>query len=297
MRLRTRHADTTAHFSSWRQFVLLTIALAFAFAQAADVLGQTQSSPAPLAADSPSPEDGSLPDGPRARFEAANQAYASGDFEAAIVGYEAVLAQYSHCASEYNLGNAHFKVGELGRAILHYERAKALNPSNDDILSNLVLANLRVIDRIEPLPSNGLSDLWERVVAPGWFPWYARGFVLLWTLGFVALAWRLFARDTANRRILGSVASVLLLLGALSGWLSLGASARIDNSRRAIILEPTVDVWSAPEGQASGASNAALFVLHEGTKVRMLDSTLDWQEIELENGQVGWLPKASLGEI
>ena len=238
-----------------------------------------------------------LPTGPRALFEAGNAAYADGDFAVAIEQYEAVLRDYSHCSSEYNLGNAYFKSGDLGLAILHYERAKALNPNDDDIASNLMLANMRVVDRIEPLPSNGLSDLWERVVAPGFFVWYARGFVLLWTLGFLALAWRLFARDTANRRMLGTIAATLLVIGALSGWLGLGASARIDDSRRAVILDYTVDVWSAPEGKAAGASNTALFVLHEGTKVRLLDSTDDWQEIELENGQVGWLPKSSLGEI
>lgn len=238
-----------------------------------------------------------LPAGPQELFEAGNAAYAAGDFKEAIKHYEAVLEDYSHCGSEYNLGNAYFKSGELGRAILHYERAKALNPNNDDILSNLMLANMRVVDRIETLPSNGLSDLWERVVAPGFFVWYARGFVLLWTLGFVALGWRLFARDTANRRILGSTGATLLVVGALTGWLSLGASARIETSRRAVILDYTVDVWSAPEGKAAGSSNTALFVLHEGTKVRLLDSTEDWQEIELENGQVGWMPKSSLREI
>lgn len=233
----------------------------------------------------------------RTLFEAGNAAYAAGEFEQAIAAYESLLTEYSDCSTEYNLGNAHFKAGHLGEAILHYERAKSLSPNNEDVQSNLILANMRVIDRIEPLPSNGLSDLWERLVAAGMFVWYARGFMLMWTIGFGCLAWRLFAQDVDNRRVLGSVGTIVLVLGAAVGWLSLLSSARIDQSRRAIIMSPTVDIWSAPEGQAAGSSNTALFVLHEGTRVRLLDETQTWQEIELDNGQVGWLPKSSLTEI
>jgi tetratricopeptide (TPR) repeat protein len=236
---------------------------------------------------------------PEALFEAGNAAYAEGDFETAVELYSELVAEYVHFEGEYNLANSHFKLNQLGPAILHYERAREIQPGNPDVISNLTLANARVSDRIETLPSNGLSDLWERVVAPGFFKWYARVFLVLWTLGFIAFAWRLFAVDLTNRRLLGSVGTALLILGLLAGWLTSAASARIDNSRRAIVMESVVDVWSAPSSGTDGKVGLrnALFVLHEGTKVRLLDVAGDWQEIELENGQVGWLPKAALGEI
>jgi tetratricopeptide (TPR) repeat protein len=104
-----------------------------------------------------------------ATFQAANEAYASGDYAAAIAGYESILEDRMHFESEYNLGNAYYKSRDWGSAILHYERATRLSPSNSDVRTNLVLANAQIKDRIESLPSNGILDLWDRIVAPGRF--------------------------------------------------------------------------------------------------------------------------------
>ena len=103
-------------------------------------------------------------------FEAANSAYSEARYEEAQAGYESIVEGHLHFESEFNLGNAFFKQGKLGHSILHYERAKRINPSNSDLESNLILANARVIDRIEALPTAGIEDLWERILSPGRYP-------------------------------------------------------------------------------------------------------------------------------
>ena len=106
-------------------------------------------------------------------FEAANQAYADGRYEDAQEGFESILLDHTHFESEFNLGNVFYKQGKLAPAILHYERARKHEPNHSDLQSNLALANARVMDRIESLPTQGITDIWERIVAPGrhriWF--------------------------------------------------------------------------------------------------------------------------------
>ena len=89
----------------------------------------------------------------QAQFDSANAAYARGEFSMAQSGYESLLEDRVHFASEFNLGNAFFKQQKFGLAILHYERARQLTPNNEDLETNLTLANSQISDRIEALHS------------------------------------------------------------------------------------------------------------------------------------------------
>ena len=86
-------------------------------------------------------------------FTQANQLYKEKNYEGAIALYDSIVKSgYSSAELFFNLANTHFKLGHLARAILNYERAKKLAPSDEDIDFNLKLANLRVVDRVEPIP-------------------------------------------------------------------------------------------------------------------------------------------------
>ena len=91
---------------------------------------------------------------PDSLLSQANQLYKEKNYNGAIELYDSIISSgYYSSDVYYNLGNAHFKMGHLAPAILNYERAKKLAPSDDDIDFNLRIANLRVVDRVEPLQS------------------------------------------------------------------------------------------------------------------------------------------------
>jgi len=229
---------------------------------------------------------------PKTQFEAANAAYADGDYETAIAGYESILAESMHFESEYNLGNAHYKLAQWGPAILHYERAALLSPANADLKTNLTLANAQIKDRIESLPSNGILDIWERITAPGRFQLWARLMVLAWTLGFAALAWRIWVVGIENRRLLGSSAAVLVAAGLAFMLLTRTASERIESSKSAIVMAVESAVRNEP-----GTNGMTLFMLHEGTKVTVIERNIKHWKVQLANGNTGWIAAGDLTEI
>ena len=225
-------------------------------------------------------------------FHEANEAYAAGDYAAAIAGYESILVDRMHFESEYNLGNAYYKTRDWGSAILHYERAARLSPSNPDVRTNLILANAQIKDRIESLPSNGIRDVWDRIVAPGRFKLWMLIMAFGWILGFGALAWRVWETRLENRRILGTSAAALLILGSVTLFLAWSTSQRIESSKSAIITISETPIRNEP-----GSNGMTLFMLHEGTKVTVVERQGEHWEVQLANGNTGWISSTDLTEI
>ncbi|MBO75640.1 MAG: hypothetical protein CMD33_10240 [Flavobacteriales bacterium] len=229
---------------------------------------------------------------PKAQFESANAAYTSGDYAAAIAGYESIVLEHMHFESEFNLGNAHYKLAQWGPAILHYERAALLSPSNADVKTNLALANAKIKDRIESLPSNGILDIWERITAPGRYRFWARVMMLAWTLGFGALAWRIWVVRIENRRLLGSSATVLIAVGLAAMLMTRMASLRIESSKSAIVMATESAVRNEP-----GSNGMTLFMLHEGAKVTVIERNASHWKVQLANGNTGWISNEDLTEV
>jgi tetratricopeptide (TPR) repeat protein len=220
-----------------------------------------------------------------------NQAYQEGDFAAAIEAYEAVQeAGFTSAGLEYNLGNAYFKLGELGQAILHWERALVLDPGEADAQANLELARTLTTDAIEPLPV-----FWLFSVATWWVDLLPRSLLLV----LVSLGWlgttggivlRFLARgDTGHRMgtwisVVGVV--VVVLLGANLVARELG----IGRAERAVVMVDAVAVRSAPAQD----DDLTLFEVHEGTSVRLDQTTGSWAEVVLDDGKVGWVPLSAM---
>ena len=214
------------------------------------------------------------------------EAYTSGDYPAAIVHWNS-LAESGLESVElyYNLGNAHFKDGNVPRAILWYERARRLDPSDRDVAHNLEFARAQTQDRIDSVPEFFLrtwirraslimhSDAWA-VLSLVLFA-LALGMLLLFLLGGGA-----GARRTG---FFAGIAALLLSLACLGLSSSQKRAAQKDNG--AIVMLPVASVKSAP----SGDSSTSLFVLHEGTRVKTLDSVSGYTLVELSDGRQGWI--------
>ena len=221
-------------------------------------------------------------------------AYSDGDWAGAARAWSDLRALGLESPQLYcNLGDALFKQDDLAHAILNYERALKLDPSYADARHNLAFAQTQLQDKIEAIPDFFL-EVWGRKMC--WLlpadTWAALFLVLLAvTLACVLLF--LLGRRVAARKtgfIAGIVALVLALLCVSFAFWQRADYRKADS---AIITRAVTTVQSAP-GRDSAKD---LFVLHEGTKVKLLDSVGSWRNIELADGRQGWLPETDLEVI
>ncbi|HEX4825643.1 MAG TPA: tetratricopeptide repeat protein [Candidatus Polarisedimenticolaceae bacterium] len=222
---------------------------------------------------------------PEAAFERACQAYAQGKWDEAADGFRELLRYgFNDPRLEYNLANAEYKRGRLGEAILHYERARRLAPSDPDVLGNLALARSRIRDVIEDPDSGGALTAWrawQDRIGPGAQAiaalaglWVVAG-IVTWCAsrrgGFTpAWGWALSA---------AVLATIVVALSWQATW------TRLSGTRRAVVLHPTAEALAGP-----GLNNTSQFTLHEGTTVEVRGDRPGWLQVALPNGATGWIP-------
>lgn len=224
------------------------------------------------------------------QFEQANVLYRTGEYQKAAAAYEHILSNgYEHAALYYNLGNCYFKLKKIPLAIVNYERAKRLAPSDEDIAYNLRLANLRIVDKIEPIPKLFFVEWWQAFVnTMSADHWGTASVILLWTTVVVLMLFFLI-RSVALRRMLFLASFLALLFCALSFASMIQRLSFETETTEAIIMAQSISVKSAPDPQST-----ELFVLHEGVKVELLDTVGEWKKIRLADGKVGWIPLSGI---
>ena len=225
-------------------------------------------------------------------LDSAQAAYEHGDHQKAIQYYDSVANERTSAALLYNIGNCHFKIGSLAQAILHYERALRLAPGNEDVQGNLDLARTLVVDRMNELPTLTLGSSWARLRSGSDPDQWARRSLWSVTSLFALLALYLFVRGTLPRRLLLVLSGLALLASLASIVFAASRHTELITHDQAIIIAPKADAYSEPRQEAT-----LLFVLHEGTKVTLLQEGNGWSEVKLVNGAVGWMPPASLETI
>jgi tetratricopeptide (TPR) repeat protein len=224
-------------------------------------------------------------------MEAGNSRYQENDFLGALEAYLDILdAGLESPDLYYNLGNVYFKLGELGRSILNYERALGLAPGDPDVLANLELARSLTADEIEPLPR-----FWVISVASWWTNLLPRrmlilAVVLTYSLAAAGICIRILSKRATPARI-----GTWLLMGNGFALLFLGTTllareGAFGKTEWGIVMTEEVQVRSAPAAE----DDLILFLVHEGTKVRLDQRTDLWSEIVLEDGRVGWVPSEVL---
>jgi tetratricopeptide (TPR) repeat protein len=238
-----------------------------------------------------------LPNSVFAQYEAsiakADSAYMAGEYEAAISGYEKVLAKGQVSPSLYfNLGNALFKAKRIAPSILNYERALKLAPQDEDIRFNLKLASMTTIDRIEQMPVLFLSRWHDAFMQALPMDTWAWSCVLAFLLVFIGLAIFRISDNVGIRKALFYTAMVLVFWGILSGYAAQQQYHQLTQDDRAVVFESTLNAKSAPE-----QTGKDLFVIHEGLVVQITEEIGDWYRIQLSDGNVGWVPKSALEVI
>lgn len=218
-------------------------------------------------------------------FERGNSYYRAGEFEQAASAYETILKHgLASSALYFNLGNAYYRIGKIAPTILAYERALRLAPSDADIKHNLDLANLKTVDRIEPLPELFFVQ-WLRALSTvlplqtsAWL------FCASWILLFGALAGLYLSSRPGFVRLLRAASLVGLVLVVPLGILLTTQVLQSQTHNDAIVTAPVLTAKTSPDAQSMDA-----FVVHEGLKVGLSDFVGGWVKVILPDGKVGWI--------
>ena len=219
-------------------------------------------------------------------WNTANQAYIDGRWADAVADYELISGMgLESAALYYNTADAYFKDGNISKAILFYERALRLDPSYEDARYNLELLNNTIQDRIDPVP-DFILRVWAKDIcyvmdSDAW----AVCFLVLLALTLALALLFILGATAAGRRAGFFTGIVTLLLAVASLSFSLWQKNDYMSADDAIVMRPVTSVKSSPSSEAS----TDLFILHEGTKVRILDNVGNWYNVELADGRQGWI--------
>lgn len=221
----------------------------------------------------------------------ADSAYIQEDYLTAIAMYEEIIATQGVSAALYmNLGNAYFKTDEIAKAILNYERAYLIDPSDKDLEFNLEYARTKIVDK-ETVKNNLFIVTWYRKLCTAMdVNQWAVCAIILFFLAMAALGICLMGHRTALRKLAFGLSVAFVICTVLA--LSFAGSQRksLMNRETAIIMTPSVTVKSTPSENGTD-----LFIVHEGRKVNIIDNSMkEWVEIELSDGNNGWIPLKSI---
>ena len=222
-------------------------------------------------------------------WETANKAYADSEYELAIRSYENMLENgQSSFELYYNLANAYYRLNRYADAVLNYEKALLFEPGNSDVEFNLNLANSFIKDKVD------LNDKFDTVRIMNDLSKFVSPYsIQLFSIGLMVLLIALMLWMKFKSRKLRLLWLMLCMvfsfsLFSLSKWIDKESSKYLEG----IVFAPRVNVKSSPL-----KSGAKLFVLHEGTKVRVLNEEKGWLRIYLDDDKMGWIPANSLEKI
>lgn len=219
-------------------------------------------------------------------FMQANEAYRQNNFTQAISLYEKLVAQKDNSGTVYyNLANAYFKSGNLGKAILNYERAERLSPFDEDIHHNLEYARKKTIDQFQEQVV--ISERFFGVLSA--FTWKILALVLMWSgVGLLLLYW-----FSDKWKFTGAYTGTTCLIFALiTLWFGHEQGVIENKCHFRVVTSEQAYAKSAPDN-----SSTDLFLIHEGTKVQVFDEVGSYMKIRIADGRVGWMQKDETTKI
>lgn len=223
----------------------------------------------------------------------AQNAYDGKKYKEAIESYEKVLATgLKSWQLYYNLGNAYYRDKQLGKAIYNYELARKLNPNDEDVRINLGIAAAKTVDKIDSKENFFITAVKTNVLAS----FDTKGWAWLSILSILLLCISLFAFISASKTSVKRFTFFLILifLGAscLTYFLGYSAYRSKNENKFAILTARESKIMNEPTTTANSK-----FSLHEGTKVRIVETNGDWVLIKLDNGNEGWVKVNEVGII
>lgn len=225
--------------------------------------------------------------------EQVDEEYSKGNYQQAIIGYNELLKNGISSDLYYNLGNAYYRTGDNTKAIIAYERALRLSPGDNDILFNLQFVRNKTIDKIMPRSEMFFVTWYKSMVNLVSVDTWATFSILSILIALVLMLLFLFGNKIMMRKVGFYGAVSFLVLFVLSNIFAHQQKVQFANSEQAIVVTSTVNVKKTPADTGTD-----VFVLHEGTKVKITDKTMkEWRHVELSDGRDGWVRKTQIEEI
>jgi len=226
-------------------------------------------------------------------MQQAGNYYRNGEFNQAIEIYEQLNSEgYEGTSLHFNLANSYYRIGKLGYAVLNYERALKISPSDEDVKHNLAFANLSTVDRIQPLPTFFLFEWWESLLASfsvnGWT--YISFFFYIIFLIMIVIYF--FAKTIFQQKIILFSGLGILVIFLIAVSLLIVKINRVETVIGGVVIEQSITVKTSPDLKSTDA-----FVIHEGLKVSLEDQLDEWVKIRLADGKVGWVENDSVVRI
>lgn len=226
-------------------------------------------------------------------YDQANQAYKKGQYDTSITLYTNVLKAGVESPEIYfNLGNAYYKKKDIANAILFYERAHKLAPADDDINFNLQLAQTLVVDKINILPEfflkKWLRNFSEVLSSNNWAVMSIVSFIVF--LIFVLVY--LFSNLMWLKKLGFWLGVIAILVSGTSFITSYNIKQSEEQHASAIVMAASVTLKSSPDEDGTD-----LFVLHEGSKIWIIDHVGEWDKVKIADGNSGWIKKSEIEQI
>lgn len=230
---------------------------------------------------------------PEEVFNKANLFYQKGDYEKAIELYHQILSKgYSAKELLFNIANSYYRLNQFHYAILYYERAHRLDPSDEDINFNLRMANLHIVDKFDEVPKFFLVQWLANLVdAYSSKTWATIAILSIW-ISAAVFALFLVVNNVNMKKALFALGLIFFFLFIANSILAYSRYRNEITTDYAIVFAINSYVKSSPDENSTD-----LFILHQGTKVQILDRVGKWLKIRIPNGNIGWIEERELAII
>jgi len=226
-------------------------------------------------------------------FEKGNAYYAKAQYTEAAATYQKIIDDgYQSPALYFNMGNASYKSGDIPLALLYYEKAHKLAPGDDDVNFNIRFANLKTTDKVDFIPDFFLARWWTAIMLSFSISALSVMSIVFMLLGSAILVVYVFANSVFLKKFSFYAFLLSYFLFALTFFVAERQTSYFEGHRQAIIFTSSVNVKNSPVEKSN-----TLFVIHDGTKVNVLDNTNGWTKIALPNGNEGWIKTSDTKEI
>jgi tetratricopeptide (TPR) repeat protein len=218
-------------------------------------------------------------------FDQGNQLYKNQQYKQAIMRWEAVIESGVHSSAiYYNMANAYYYLNDLASSIYYYEKALELAPEDPEIKANRAYVQNALIDVVREQPKT-LFQKWDeasgQLLSVETWGWLGILFIALFVFAVIRFNW---VGLPAAKRFSFVMAVLSLMLFGASIFFGQKTESYSKNYRWAIVFPQEMSVRSGPR-----LSDDALFELHAGTKLRLLQAQDQWHEVELADGRRGWV--------
>ena len=226
-------------------------------------------------------------------FNEGNTLYNEGDYNGAIAKYEQILSSGVHSAAlYYNLGNANYKLNRVAPSIYFFEKALLLAPNDEDIQVNISFARNMTLDAIDILPESDFSKIVNNSVGSLEIDkWAVISIVFIFVFVLTFLLYY-FSYRQRSKRLFFILSTLALIFCVFSVFFAIRQQNQSLSNKPAIVFAIESNVKSEPNNRSE-----SVFVLHEGTKVNVLEALGNWKKIKLADGKVGWILKDDIKEL